>query len=113
MYPDEETEEDLIPENMEKDPGHQVQPDLDGDRLMGDPGHFPLQPPDPAPLYRHLLFLQARRRHEFAEGPSHVQRRKFLERGTGENADEAMLVDDATDMKMKFSWRRWSTTPVQ
>eukprot|EP00435_Cladocopium_sp_Y103_P024092 s1073_g5.t2 len=100
---EEETEEDEVLEDEEMDSRHRVQPGLDADRLMNDPGHFPMPPPDPAPLYRHPLFLQARRQHEMSERPFHVQRREFLQRGTlDETVDENMLVDEATEINEIF-----------
>eukprot|EP00435_Cladocopium_sp_Y103_P042914 s628_g12.t1 len=94
--------DDDMPEETEVDPRHQVQPGLEGDRLLGDPEHFPLQPPDPAPLYRHPLFLQARQRHERLERPHHVQRQEFLQRGTLETADENMFVDEEETLNEVF-----------
>ena len=88
-------EEDITLEDEEMDSRHQVQPGLEAERLLSDPDHFPMPPPDPAPLYRHPLFLQARRQHELSERPFHVQKREFLQRGTTETVDADMLVEDA------------------
>lgn len=49
-------------QDEEMDPRHQVQPGLEADRMMNDPEHFPMPPPDPATLFRHPLFNQARRK---------------------------------------------------
>ena len=48
-------EEDITLEDEEMDSRHQVQPGLEAERLLSDPDHFPMPPPDPAPLYRHPL----------------------------------------------------------
>ena len=91
-------EEETLPEvEMEEedplDPRHEVRDDLDPEGLTHDPQQLLQQEPDPAPLYRHPLFLQARRRHEHAERPQHVQRQEFLrERGTME--PDNMFVDE-------------------
>ena len=90
-------EEDITLEDEEMDSRHQVQPGLEAERLLSDPDHFPMPPPDPAPLYRHPLFLQARRQHELSERPFHVQKREFLQRGTTETVDADMLVEDAAN----------------
>ena len=80
----------------------QVQEDLDIDRLLDDPEHLPFGEPDPAPLFRHPLFLQARRRHEYEERPLHVRQREQAEqrgtndqRGTGDEAASYFVgIDD-------------------
>ena len=75
---------------------HQEQPELDGERLVADPGYLPLQPPGPflqqavqpggdlphgegPPLLQHGPFRRARQRHELLERPYHVQRKEYLE----------------------------------
>ena len=98
----EETEEDIALEDEEMDPRHQVQPGLEADRMMNDPEHFPMPPPDPAALFRHPLFIQARCKHKMSERPFHVQRQEFLQRGTVETADEDMPVEDATEVNDIF-----------
>ena len=90
----------------------QVQEDLDIDRLLDDPEHLPFGEPDPAPLFRHPLFLQARRRHEYEERPLHVRQREQAEqrgtndqRGTGDEAasyfvginDTAAFLDEVAE----------------
>ena len=75
------------------DPRHQARADLDPTAVIQDPDHMPFEEPDPAPLFRHPLFLQARRRHEMDERPQHVQRQELLQqRGTTE--DENLYVEE-------------------
>ena len=64
-----ETDEGDIADDEEMDPRHRVQQDLNVDDFLHDQGVQPFGEPDPAPLYRHPLFLQARQRHERAERP--------------------------------------------
>ena len=86
-----------VPDDVDLDDlRHQEQPELDGERLVADPGYLPLQPPGPflqpavqpggdlphgegPPLLQHGPFRRARQRHELLERPYHVQRKEYLE----------------------------------
>ena len=100
LPPEEDIEEGAMEDDGQgPDPRHEVRADLDPTAVIQDPDHMPFEEPDPAPLYRHPLFLQARRRHEMDERPQHVQRQEFLQqRGTAEDENlyvEEMELDEA------------------
>ena len=92
------SEDEVLPD-LNLDPRHITNAELDVDRLLEDPNYGPLGEPDPAPLFRHPLFLQARQRHEQAERPQHVQRQELFEqRGAGAlSAEDDMLFAEEID----------------
>ena len=96
-----ETDEGDIAEDEEMDQRHRVREDLDVDDILDGPDPVPFGDPDPAPLFRHPLFLQARRQHEQAERPFHVQRQEFLDQ-RGISGPGAAHYAEETEMDEQF-----------
>ena len=72
------SDEPFLAPEAPPDPRHEIQEDLDAQRLMADQHHFPMGSGEQGPLFQHAPFLRARARHERMERPYHVQRQDFL-----------------------------------